>query len=249
MEICSKYTLEQVVYLLIVSEHEKGFVKFMLRKIIIDDGFCNHLVENAALVGAPGIPMLVDMHNTGVPKDIVPFEKCRTEKNKRKYIHFYMHDKYFASVLKNPDKYIDIFKEYDGIITPDCSILIGQAPCLQQASTYFNRAIGVYYQHKGIPVIPNVRWGDESTYEYCFLGVPKNSIVSISTHGCVKDKNLRTIFKAGLGEMLKVIEPSDVLVHGYMPDSIFDEYYNKTNFHRYPSMYERMHGKEEVVWD
>lgn len=221
----------------------------MLSKIIMDDGFCNHLVKDTALIGDPGIPMLVNMHNTEIPKDMIPFEKCRTEKNKRKYIHFYMHDKYFESVLKNPDKYLELFKQYDGIITPDCSILLGQAKCLQQASTYFNRAIGAYYQHKGIPVIPNVRWGDKDTWDYCFLGVPKNTIVAISTHGCLKSKELREIFKKGLYRMLEVLQPSDVLVHGYMPDDIFAEVLDKAEFHRYPSVFERIHNKEVERWD
>lgn len=216
----------------------------MLSKIIMDDGFCNHLVKDTALVGDPGIPMLINMHNTEIPKDMIPFEKCRTEKNRRKYIHFYMHDKYFESVLKNPDKYLDLFKQYDGIITPDCSILLGQAKCLQQASTYFNRAIGAYYQHKGIPVIPNIRWGDEDTWEYCFLGVPQNTIVSISTHGCLKSRELRAIYKNGLYKMLDVLQPSDVLVHGYMPNDVFADCLDKAKFHRYPSVFEKIHNKE-----
>ena len=215
-----------------------------MRKCILDDGFQAYLTEGSALVGTPGIPMLVDMHNTEVPSDIVPFEKCHREKNRRKYVHFYMHDKGFANVLTSTKRYVDLFRTYDGVITPDCTMLVGQAQCLLQTNTYFNRAVGVYLQKQGIPVIPNIRWSDESSFEYCFLGVPQHTIVSVSTHGCIRSAEQKKLFRIGLQAMIDELAPTDVLVHGYMPDSVFSPFDGLTRFHRYPSQFERTHGKE-----
>ena len=122
-----------------------------IRKTIIDDGFQQRLTERATLVGAPGIPMLMDLHNAQVPRDMIPFGKARKCPDKRKYIHFYMHDREFSRVLTATDHYIDLLKLYDGVITPDCTLLIGQSPCLQQTNTYMNRAVGFYLQKNGIP--------------------------------------------------------------------------------------------------
>ncbi len=213
------------------------------RKTIFDDGFYPHLTEGATLVGKPGIPMLMDLKNTQIPKDMIPFGKSTSCKNKRQYIHFYSHDKVFSRVLTSTSKYLELFKMYDGVITPDCSILINQAPCLQQTNVYMSRAVGFYLQKQGISVIPNIRWGDESTYDFCFLGVPQNSIVCISTHGCLNDKRLRQIFKEGIPVMLDILSPKTVLVHGFMPDDVFSEYLNRTTFIRYPSEFERTHQK------
>lgn len=110
-------------------------------------------------------------------------------------------------------------------------------------NTYFNRAIGFYLQKNGIPVIPNVRWSDESSFDYCFLGIPANSIVSISTHGCIRSATEKEYFRKGLYEMLSVLTPSDVVVHGFMPEAVFGEYISYTNFHRYESQFERTHRK------
>lgn len=214
-----------------------------MRKTILDDGFQAYLTEGATFVGAPGIPMMMNLNNVQIPKDLLPFRKANTCKNKRQFIHFYQHDKTFYSVLTATKKYLDVFKQYDGVITPDCSLLIGQAPCLQQTNTYMNRAVGFYLQKQGIPVIPNIRWSDESSFEYCFLGVHPGSIVSISTHGCCKSKEQRKIFKTGLDAMLKTLRPSAVLVHGFMPEEIFDEYLNQFKFYRYASEYERTHKR------
>ncbi len=217
------------------------------RKTIFDDGFQAYLTEGAVLVGEPGIPMLMDLDNTQIPKDMVSFGKINTCKNKRQYVHFYMHDNKFSRVLTATRDYLPVLKQYDGVITPDCSMAIGQAPCLQQANTYMNRAVGFYFQKQGVPVIPNIRWSDESSFSYCFLGVPKNKIVSISTHGCITGKAERQMFKTGLEAMLDSLRPTIVLVHGYMPDNIFAEFAGQVEFHRYKSEFERTHEMKEGV--
>lgn len=215
-----------------------------IRKTILDDGFQQRLTEGATLVGAPGIPMLMDLHNTQVPRDMIPFGKARKCPDKRKYIHFYMHDREFSRVLTATDQYIDLLKLYDGVITPDCTLLIGQSPCLQQTNTYMNRAVGFYLQKNGIPVIPNIRWSDESSFEYCFLGVPLGSMVCVSTHGCITSREERRMFKTGMSAMLNAIHPKVVLVHGFMPESIFGEFSGQVEFYRYASQFERTHVKE-----
>jgi hypothetical protein len=214
-----------------------------MKKTIIDDGSYPYLTEGCELVGEAGIPSLLDIDNIQIPKGMIPFEKAKRNNDKRQYVHFYMHDKYFANVLTATDKYVDLLKEYDGVITPDCSMLVGQAACIQQTNTYFNRAIGFYFQKQGIPVIPNIRWSDERSFEYCFLGVPKYKIVCVSTHGCIRTNEDKRLWIVGIEEMLRRLEPTDVLVHGYMPDSVFGRFYNYANFHRYPSLFEQTHKK------
>ena len=44
--------------------------------------------------------------------------------------------------------------------------------------------------------------------------------------------------------MIKALEPTDVLVHGYMPEKVFDEFSKDTHFHRYKSQFERTHEKD-----
>jgi len=216
-----------------------------VKKTVLDDGFYPYLVEGSDLVGEPGIPSLLDLGNTQIPKDIVPFEKAKkASTSRRQYVHFYMHDRYFADILTATDRYVDLLKEYDGVITPDCSMLRGQARCLQQTNTYFNRAVGCFLQRQGIPVIPNIRWSDEDSFDFCFLGVPKHRVVSISTHGCIRSNREKEFFRRGLEEMLKVLEPPDVIVHGHMPSSVFDEYKAYTEFHRYQSQFEKTHSTE-----
>lgn len=215
-----------------------------MKKLIYDDDFNNFLVEGATFIGEAGIPVLQNMNNLQVPKELVPFTKSRKNIDRNKYVHFYVHDKYFKSILTHPEKYVVLFKTYDGIISPDPTMFIDNSKCLLETSTYMNRAIAFFFAKKGIPVIPNVRWTNEKSYEFCFLGIPKRYIVSVSTHGCCKSKQQKENFKNGLSKMIEVLEPTDVIVHGCMPNSIFKEFEGLTKFHRFPSEFEMTHMKE-----
>ena len=118
-----------------------------------------------------------------------------------------------------------------------------QSRCLQESTVWFRQAVGHFAQTHGIPVIPNVRWGDESTFDFCFLGIPKHSIVSVSTHGFIDTHELKAFFRNGLNRMIAELEPTDVLVHGYMQEEVFGGYENCTQFHRYPSEIETAHSR------
>ncbi len=181
------------------------------------------------------------MHNTQIPKSLIPYEKIRKARNKRQYVHFYMHDKGFRNVLTDLKRHIWLFQQFDGIITPDPTLDMKQSRCLQQTTVWFRQAVGSYCQRHGIPVIPNIRFGTEKTYDFCFLGVPRHSIVAISTHGCVDTKEKKAHFRKGLEQLLRVLEPDDILVHGYMPHDVFDDYLSFARFHRYPSEFEKKH--------
>ena len=106
---------------------------------------------------------------------------------------------------------------------------------------YRSRAIGYYYQRKGIYVIPQVRWGNSLTYttkvfpeKVAFLGIEKHSIVAIGTYGCSQTKEDKYHLKAGLESMLETLEPVVVLVYGAMSKSVFADYLSSTKFVHYP---------------
>ena len=209
------------------------------KKNKFDDGFQSYLVEHASFDGVIKMPEIINMHNIEIPKELIPFNKIKIDHNKHAYVHFYLHDKIFEDFIANINSYLSLLSQYDGVIAPDCSLAIGQLDYLQMTNTYFNRACGVYLQQHGLSVIPTVRWSDESSFNYCFNGLPKNSILAISTHGCIKAKNQKLLFRKGLIEMINRLKPTDVIVYGYMPKLIFDGLEKLTNFHRYPNHYEK----------
>jgi hypothetical protein len=210
-------------------------------KTIIDDGFNAELVETAFFDGVLEIPRIERPTEIIVPDRIIPFTQRNKSKDFSECLAFYEHDTYFAGILKEPSAYVEDVKRFGKMLTLDCSLYRDITLTAQIANTYRNRAIGHFFQKQGIYVIPNVRWGDERSYttsvlpeKFAFLGVPKQSIVSIGTYGAIQGKENKFYFKQGLAAMLDELEPMVVLVYGSMPDSIFSEYENRTQFIHYP---------------
>lgn len=222
-----------------------------MKKKIIYDGFRADLVEKAFFEGILEIPKIKQERNIKIPKGLVPFSIRNKSKNKEDFICFYEYDVKFIDCLMATDEYLDELKEFPGVISPDCSLYRDMPLCLQIANIYMNRAIGSYLQSQGVHVIPNIRWGDERTYttielpeKIAFLGVEKESIVSIGTYGCVQSKEDKHYFREGLIAMLEELKPKVVIVYGSMPKQIFDGLENKTKFIHIPDWITRKKSDE-----
>lgn len=186
-----------------------------------------------------------------IPQGITPFSKRNKKPSKNEAIGFFEKDQIFANVLRHPDNYLNDFAHFGAVISLDCSLYRDAPLAVQITNLYRNRALGSYYQRKGIYVIPNIRWGNELTYttkyfseKIAFLGAPKHSIISIGTYGCIQTREDKYYFHAGLDAMLEYLEPNVVLVYGSMPKSVFGSYETQTKFVPFPDWTTRNHGGE-----
>lgn len=218
------------------------------RKAIIDDGCNPELVAGAKFDGILEIPIIEKPRQMLLPAGITPFTSMEKQTNHNEAIGFYEMDVNFADILINPAKYQAPLREFAAMISPDCSLYRNAPLAVQVANVYRNRAIGSYYQRRGVYVIPQIRWGNELTYttkyfpeKIAFLGVEKHSIVAIGTYGCIQTRDDKYHFKTGLEEMLFELEPEVVLVYGSMPNKVFEDYINCTKFIQYDDWTTRMH--------
>ena len=149
-----------------------------------------------------------------VPEELVGFNYAKTSEKKNVGIHFYLDDYQFERVWNNPEKYVELFQEYDCILSPDFSLYMDMPMPMKVWNVYRSRLIGAYYQSYGIPVIPTLSWAEKETFDFCFKGIPKGSIVSISTLGVKKDKDAMKTWLEGVKEMLKIVNPKTLLIYG-----------------------------------
>ena len=73
-------------------------------------------------------------------------------------------------------------------------------------------------------VIPNIRWGDRRTYDFCCLGARKHSIIAVGSHGLIRIKEERKYFADGLEYVVKTLLPTTIIVYGSAPKEIFSKY-------------------------
>ena len=154
--------------------------------------------------------------------------------------HFYYDDFKFIQAWRDPDCYIDRLKRFKAVIAPDFSLYTDFPRTLQILSCYRRQWVGAYWQSIGLDVIPDVVWGDEDSFEFCFDGIPQHSVLAVSSVGVKRDSEWNgkaaDLFKAGYDEMIKRLKPTAVLYYGDMIDGL------QGNIIRIPSFYEQRRG-------
>lgn len=89
-------------------------------------------------------------------------------------------------------------------------------PIMQLYNTFRNRWVGAYLVSNGIKVTPTVNWGLENTFDFCFNGIEKGSIVAVSTYMVSEHGNhcdQKEFFMKGYNELIRRIEPKLVICY------------------------------------
>lgn len=137
-----------------------------------------------------------------------------------RFVHFFLPDHYIERVWDAPEHYEVVFSQYKGIIQPDFSEYTNMPKAMQIWNHYRRNWLAQYYQTRGIRVIPAPNWSDENSFEWCFEGMPKGSCLCVSNVGCVQNLQNRMGFNAGFEEMLRQLEPSQLIIYGVVTDTM-----------------------------
>ncbi|MCF0150981.1 MAG: DUF4417 domain-containing protein [Firmicutes bacterium] len=133
------------------------------------------------------------------------------EINKKKGVHFFIDDYRFEGIYRNPERSLSRLSQYRFLLTPDYSTYSDMNYWRQLESVAHSRWVGAYWQDEGQRVVPTISWSTPESYEFCFDGVEKHSIVAIGMIGCKRSKRE---FLSGYTEMLNRIEPSSIICFG-----------------------------------
>lgn len=133
------------------------------------------------------------------------------ETNTKNGVHFFVDDYRFNGIYNNPEKSLMKYSQYAFLLSPDFSTYADMNLWRQLESVAKNRWCGCYWQEQGLIVIPTISWSTPRSYEFCFDGVEKNSIIAIGMIGCKQNKKE---FLRGYDYMLSKIEPEAVICFG-----------------------------------
>lgn len=183
-----------------------------------------------------GIPQM--RKSEAVSTKMARFMDWQEIDNPSEYIcHFYYDDFKFIQAWRDPDVYVDRIRRFKAVVAPDFSLYTDFPRALQILSCYRRQWVGAYWQSLGIDVVPDVVWGDEESFKYCFCGIPEGGTVAVSTVGVAADKEWNgkqgDMFRAGYNEMMRRINPTTILFCGDMIEGL------EGNIIRCPSYYEQ----------
>ena len=181
-------------------------------------------------VGMFKLPLVKKQEISLEDVSLIGYDKVNQSNDYKSIVHFFLDDYKFESIYNDPEKKLEKLKWFKGVLTPDFSMFVEMPIALQLFATFKNRWVGAFLQEQGIKVIPTVRWGDLASFNFCFDGVEKGSIVAVSTVGVKKQKSL---FMLGYNEMLSRIKPSKIICYGKpfdeMKGDVIEVDYAKTN--------------------
>ena len=191
--------------------------------------FLNFLkIRDMPLLGQYGFPKVKGVRLKN-PDDVklIGFQYAtlkKLENKDKQWVHFFLPDYRFQQVWNNPTRYIECFKQYKGICSPDFSCYIGMPKAMQIFNVYRMAFLSAFYEREGIKVLPSVTWGEPDTYSWVFDWVPKGSAVVVSTVGCMQNKRATVEFLKGYEKMLEIVDPYQVILYGKVSEDIAKMY-------------------------
>lgn len=163
-------------------------------------------------------------HNDIVPPPrLISFKDCKKSRDFEAGVHFYIDDKDFEQVWNCPEKYIQILSKFACVIMPDFSVYDDVAQPIQHWNIYRSRVLGMFWQSKGIKVIPTIPFAGYEFNCYATIGLPENSTVAVSTVGSIKNRDKRVSFQSGLDVIWFHLHPRIILVYGDIADFNFHQ--------------------------
>jgi hypothetical protein len=184
-----------------------------------------HALERFPADNELGIPCLAHVSLGTLPAWLAPYRtRIRAKEPVARgasddgAVHFFLDDYRFETVWSRQRKALEALVAYTTLLSPDFSLYRDWPLMLQMWNVYRSRWCGAFWERQGFTVIPTVSWSTMASYEFCFLGLPRRSVVAVSAVGVrMEDALERYLFCAGFREMVVRLEPPVVLSYGPLP--------------------------------
>ena len=151
---------------------------------------------------------------------VFPFNYLKsTVKEGRYWYHCFTAEKNFNRLCTNFNEYEEFLTNVKGIISADFNLYRNYLDEVLIRNCRKNRLVDYALQQMGVPMIPAAGFAGESSWEWCFDGLPKNSTVAVTTN-TLYDKEANRLFVGGINAMVKKIQPTAIVVCGKCPDWI-----------------------------
>lgn len=202
----------------------------------IKDVFGAFLVENAQFSKGKYDMPVVRSNIDELPTSLFSYQKVgkkKLELQPKTALHFYVYDYIFDgehgvwNALIRGTEFARGFnlgklEGFDYIIVPDFSLYMDMPVEWQIWNVYRGRVVAHALQELGYKVIINVRWTDETSYEFCFEGIEEGSIIAVGSYGCSKERIDRALFDNGLEEAIKRLRPKSIIIYGSLTNTAKD---------------------------
>lgn len=204
--------LEQFGFEFDFMEEEEPHSKGGLERLRTDEAY--NLEFNDPKLTAGWFEMPTLQPEKFIPEDLIGFNYVLNTENRDAGVHFFLDDYQFERIWNDPEFYIEKLKSFQCMLTPNFSLYMDMPIATKIWNTYRSRLIGQIAQREGLKVIPTICWAEKKTYDFCFDGIEKGSVLAVSSIGVKNSKEAVEVWKDGCSEMLSRLDPAAVILYG-----------------------------------
>lgn len=176
------------------------------------------------------------------PVDWLGFDKSLRTRRTDVGIHFFMDDYQFERIWNNADRYVEMLSRFKAIIAPDFSMFRDWPVIVQMWNHYRKHYMAARLQDRGLTVYPKISWATEESYDWCFDGEPRHGVVAVSSVGKMRNPDNKRLFIQGYNEMLKRLDPTEIIFYGKVPEECGGNIIRVKAFHEI--LKEKINGTE-----
>lgn len=188
-------------------------------KLYIKRRLCKEFLrDDVPLTGKYNFPQLAPVNY--LPEEpVLPFNYLKSSVKKGRYwYHCFTADKNFNRLYTHFEEYAEILlRGAKGLISTDFSLYRDYPEEILIDTCHHNRAVDYALQQAGVPIIPTAGFAGESSWEWCFDGLPLNSTVAVTTNCLGRDRETHRLFVGGINAMVEKIHPTAIVVCGKVP--------------------------------
>lgn len=166
-----------------------------------------------ACAGRYNIPVIRKQAIDLTDVDLIAISDTRLNdiKNKHKGVHHFTDDRQFESEYNHPERTLQKLSQYRFLCTPQYSCYAEMPTWRQIESIAKNHWVGAFWQSNGLKVVASLCWGLSTSFDFCFDGLERGSIVAVGTLGCRKS---RSAFMYGYDAVWERISPEAIICLG-----------------------------------
>ncbi len=156
----------------------------------------------------------IDRIEVSPPVRLISFKECKKSSDFEAGVHFYIDDADFEQVWSRPERYVNLLSKFACVIMPDFSVYNDVAVPVQHWNLYRSRILGMFWQKQGVKVVPTIPFASYEFDCYATIGLPKDSVIAVSTVGATRTRDQRVSFQAGIDVVWSHLHPKTIFVYG-----------------------------------
>lgn len=158
-------------------------------------------------------PVLEPNYNINVER-LVPFHEAYSYDMTDATVHFYIEDRLFMRVFRNPNKYLPFLSSCKAVIGPDMSQYVDMPAEMRYRHALCNAIMSDILQKGGVNLYPNITWSKGDSYQYSYPQNLRGSVIAINSNAVHKSDLSLYRWKHGYEMALKFLSPLHIIRYG-----------------------------------